>query len=79
MVKILDLRARLAEKGMSFMVHADAAWGGYFACKAKPRLARMPVAREYYAFSIGLNTWTNSQLNSLRDVEYVSSARSLVD
>lgn len=28
---ILALRAEFAQKGLSFLVHADAAWGGYFA------------------------------------------------
>ena len=51
------------------MIHGDAAWGGYFACKVKKRLGRMPEQRKYYAFSIGLNTWTNEQLGSLGDVE----------
>ncbi|KAK0625573.1 putative L-aspartate decarboxylase [Lasiodiplodia hormozganensis] len=36
--KILQLRQKFQIKGLSFLVHADAAWGGYFAtmlCKGK--------------------------------------------
>ena len=29
--KIVDLRDKFQAKGLSFMIHADAAWGGYFA------------------------------------------------
>jgi glutamate/tyrosine decarboxylase-like PLP-dependent enzyme len=28
--KILDLRDKYQAKGLSFCIHADAAWGGYF-------------------------------------------------
>ena len=31
LLDILKLRARFQAKGLSFVVHADAAWGGYFA------------------------------------------------
>lgn len=42
--KIADLRDRLQKEGLSFLIHADAAWGGYFATmlhrgdNGKPRL-----------------------------------------
>lgn len=29
--KVIELRDKFAEQGMTFVVHADAAWGGYFA------------------------------------------------
>ncbi|VDB83367.1 unnamed protein product [Peniophora sp. CBMAI 1063] len=69
---LVDLRTTLAAKGMSFMIHGDAAWGGYFACKYKepPRAGEAP--RKYYAFSIGLNPWTNTQLGSLREVDTIT-------
>ena len=31
LVEILNLRKRYQAKGLSFLIHADAAWGGYFA------------------------------------------------
>lgn len=64
--EVLAIRERMELKGMSFMIHADAAWGGYFATKAKPQL-RMP--KEEYAFSIPLNEWTLNQLFRLHQVE----------
>lgn len=66
---ILEMRTRLEARGMSFMVHADAAWGGYFATKVErpPKKDRAPVPS--YAFSIPLSRYTNEQLACLRDVE----------
>ena len=29
--EMLDLRAEFEEKGLTFYIHVDAAWGGYFA------------------------------------------------
>lgn len=29
--KIVEIRERMQKKGLSFLIHADAAWGGYFA------------------------------------------------
>ncbi|KAI0766186.1 PLP-dependent transferase [Trametes elegans] len=34
--KILDLRDAYEKKGLCFLVHADAAWGGYFASMIRP-------------------------------------------
>ena len=67
LIDVLAIRERMQQKGMSFMVHADAAWGGYFATKVEVGF-RMPAAPGY-AFSIPLNTWTNSQLSALRRTE----------
>lgn len=64
--EVLAIRSAMEKRGMSFMIHADAAWGGYFATKAKP----MPMdGREEYAFSIGLNDWSFRQLLSLGRAE----------
>ncbi|GJE96935.1 PLP-dependent transferase [Phanerochaete sordida] len=43
--EILDLRDEFAERGLCFLVHADAAWGGYFASMIRDKpLYRMPGA-----------------------------------
>ncbi|KAK4443837.1 pyridoxal phosphate-dependent transferase [Podospora aff. communis PSN243] len=41
--KILALRQVYQAKGLSFVVHADAAWGGYFATMLPKRMDRDPV------------------------------------
>ncbi|CAG7971697.1 unnamed protein product [Penicillium salamii] len=38
---ILEMRRRFQDKGLSFLVHADAAWGGYFASML-PRAVMQP-------------------------------------
>ncbi|KAK7013211.1 pyridoxal phosphate-dependent transferase [Favolaschia claudopus] len=68
--QILELRKEMAMKGMSFMIHADAAWGGYFATKVT---YKYPTPRRpSYAFSIPLNDWTNKQLYHLRFVDTIT-------
>ncbi|KAK7438594.1 hypothetical protein VKT23_017929 [Stygiomarasmius scandens] len=68
--RIVELRDKMAEKGLSFMIHGDAAWGGYFASKVLPGL-RGP-RRKPYAFSINLNKWTNTQLGMLEKVDTIT-------
>lgn len=57
----------MQKRGMSFMIHADAAWGGYFATKVELEV-KMPAGPEY-AFSIPLNKWALQQLYALRFTE----------
>ena len=38
--EILDLRDEYEEKGLCFLVHADAAWGGYFASMVRDKPAK---------------------------------------
>lgn len=65
----MDIRIKLQhESGMSFMVHVDAAWGGYFATKIK-RLRSPHRSGEPYAFAIPLSDYTSDQLKALRDAE----------
>lgn len=40
--KILDLRDKYERKGLCFLVHADAAWGGYFASMVRDKVAPVP-------------------------------------
>ena len=37
--KIIEIRRRMQKRGLSFMVHCDAAWGGYF---ASMKVAKLP-------------------------------------
>ncbi|KAE9392567.1 PLP-dependent transferase [Gymnopus androsaceus JB14] len=69
--EVLELRREMQAKGLSFMVHADAAWGGYFASKKILGRARLPGGPEY-AFSIPLSAYTNRQMLSLKGVDSVT-------
>lgn len=41
---VIALRTLLQrELGMSFVIHVDAAWGGYFRTMIKPRIIHMPI------------------------------------
>lgn len=52
--EILELRARFARLGLTFALHADAAWGGYFASMlrdpAEPQPDTSKQTREHTAF-----------------------------
>jgi glutamate/tyrosine decarboxylase-like PLP-dependent enzyme len=65
--EIFEIRKSLEKRGMSFMVHVDAAWGGYFATKAKPRPKSGP--QQEPTFSIELNDWCYNQLRCLGQAE----------
>ena len=75
---VLELRENYQAKGLSFMIHADAAWGGYFASKVIPPDERpdfesnpYEMSRRY-AFSLPLNSRTNRELWNLRFVDSVT-------
>jgi glutamate/tyrosine decarboxylase-like PLP-dependent enzyme len=68
LAEVLELRRSMERQGMSFMIHVDAAWGGYFALKAKPKAKKSPEPAG--TFSIELNDWTYNQLLCLGHAEY---------
>ncbi|KAL0575884.1 hypothetical protein V5O48_006084 [Marasmius crinis-equi] len=74
--EIIRLRDLYQGKGLSFMIHADAAWGGYFASKmvAPPPKGKVPISFPLpeYAFSIPLSEHTNDQLLKLRDADSIT-------
>jgi glutamate/tyrosine decarboxylase-like PLP-dependent enzyme len=65
--KIFHIRKAMERQGMSFMVHVDAPWGGYFALKAKPK--RRASSEQKCGFSIELNDWSRNQLRCLGQAE----------
>ncbi|KAF8324114.1 PLP-dependent transferase [Clavulina sp. PMI_390] len=68
--EIYELRNKMQAKGLSFMIHADAAWGGFFASKKRPHVLKAP--REEYAFSIPLKPYVNDQMLALRLVDSIT-------
>ncbi|TFK45661.1 pyridoxal-dependent decarboxylase domain protein [Heliocybe sulcata] len=65
--EILRLKYAYEEKGLSFMVHADAAWGGYFASMMRP-IAQPKTGdpNNQYVGTIPLSAYTNEQMNMMR-------------
>jgi glutamate/tyrosine decarboxylase-like PLP-dependent enzyme len=66
LAKVLKLRKRYQRLGMSFIVHADAAWGGYFASTLPPKRAKdqphdFPDEGDYVA-TVPLRKETTKQL-----------------
>ncbi|WP_437717711.1 pyridoxal-dependent decarboxylase [Sorangium sp. So ce448] len=63
---ILDLRHRFQKEGLSFTVHADAAWGGYFASILRPDEGpRAKDAPSGPAAEIGMSRYVTAQLSAL--------------
>jgi glutamate/tyrosine decarboxylase-like PLP-dependent enzyme len=72
--EVLEVRREYQEKGLSFMIHADAAWGGYFTTKTirshGPTATGPNMAS--YAFSLPLSEYTSTQLHHLRFVDSIT-------
>ncbi|WP_437614602.1 pyridoxal-dependent decarboxylase [Sorangium sp. So ce834] len=63
---ILELRQRFQKEGLSFAVHADAAWGGYFASILRPDEGpRAKDAPSGPAAEIGMSRYVTAQLSAL--------------
>ncbi|MDC0744411.1 pyridoxal-dependent decarboxylase [Polyangium mundeleinium] len=63
---ILELRHKLQKEGLSFTVHADAAWGGYFASILRPDEGPRPRdERPGPAAEIGMSGYVTSQFSAL--------------
>ncbi|KAK1215772.1 hypothetical protein PQX77_021610 [Marasmius sp. AFHP31] len=70
--QIIKLRDDMQKEGLSFVIHADAAWGGYFASKMVVGVGRAPIPGEKWAFSIPLREYTNTQMLKLRETDSVT-------
>ncbi|KAI0051057.1 PLP-dependent transferase [Auriscalpium vulgare] len=68
--KILALRRKYQRRGLSFMVHADAAWGGYFTSMLVPDPARQGVLDPADDPALFVHPQT---LNELRHLRYADS------
>ncbi len=53
--EILELREEFEEKGLTFYIHVDAAWGGYFATvlRSKDGQQLNAVEDSHYVHSVG--------------------------
>lgn len=70
---ILNLRDKAEKKGMSFAVHCDAAWGGYFASVLRERQEYSTFAGDpTYVPSMCMSDYTLLQLRSLQHADSIT-------
>jgi hypothetical protein len=67
---VLRLRNEFQERGLSFLIHVDAAWGGYFVTRARPTTVREDDFSP--PCSLPHSAYTNHQLLLLRYVDSVT-------
>lgn len=73
--EIIQLRDRLQREGMSFVIHVDAAWGGYFKSMV-PDFAFAPFKgspdEEEYVAALSLRTNTEQHIRDIRFTDSVT-------
>ncbi|GAW26288.1 putative L-tyrosine decarboxylase [Rosellinia necatrix] len=72
LAEIIEIREEYQkEKGVSFAVHSDAAWGGYFASLLWDRVSRTPDDLPYVPV-LPLNPYTETQLRALKHADSIT-------
>ncbi|WP_324783340.1 pyridoxal phosphate-dependent decarboxylase family protein [Streptomyces sp. H51] len=70
---ILELREEYGRKGLCYPVHADAAWGGYFAAvKRPPQLAPAGWTRARITPDLAMSDYVNEQYDALHRADSIS-------
>lgn len=77
--EIVELRKKFQKKGLSFLIHADAAWGGYFATmlsrneppRGHPTLISGPPEKELDP-ELYLDEETRCDLEALKDADSIT-------
>ena len=73
---IVDLRDEMRQKGLSFVIHADAAWGGYFASMIRRETppGKSPIFKDGRDFvpHVGLRESTRKQLEQLVEADSIT-------
>jgi glutamate/tyrosine decarboxylase-like PLP-dependent enzyme len=64
--KVLALRTKYQRRGLSFLIHADAAWGGYFTSMLVPNPATAGSESPLDDPTLFLNPYTKNELRHLR-------------
>lgn len=67
---ILDMREAFRRRGLDFLVHADAAWGGYFASMLRPDPAAPRTARDIPEYP--LSDYVTRQLEMLAKTDSIT-------
>lgn len=71
LMDVVELRDQYRDAGMSFVVHADGAWGTYFATTLKDEVKRGP-GDVYFVPSIALKEETQANLRNLRYADSIT-------
>ena len=70
---ILDLRSDFEKQGLSFVVHCDGAWGGYFASMIRdPLFGGAPKGQAAYVPTLALSPYTEKQLRAYKDADSIT-------
>ena len=74
LTEIIAVRDEFKAKGLSFVVHADAAWGGYFASMIPNELYGSPDQRDLpdYVPQVGLRDDTASELRAMMNADSIT-------
>ena len=70
---ILDLRREFERQGLSFVVHCDGAWGGYFATMIREQKSTgLPKGQASYAPTLALSEYTEKQLYAYEHADSIT-------
>ena len=73
LTEVLRLRTKYEAQGLSFLVHCDAAWGGYFASMLRdPPLTAPELGEPDYVPTLALQPYTEKQLGALKDADSIT-------
>lgn len=72
LAKLVSLRQEYQSKGLSFAIHADAAWGGYFASFIDRSLKGPPSDLLPLVPALALQPYTMEQLYSLQYADSIT-------
>lgn len=70
--EVLALRRKYQKRGLSFLIHADAAWGGYFASMLVPKPAISAFESPLYDPTLFLSPYVENELRHLRFADSVT-------
>jgi glutamate/tyrosine decarboxylase-like PLP-dependent enzyme len=70
--RVLTLRRKYQKLGLSFLIHADAAWGGYFTSMLVPNTASSGLESHLEDPALFLNPYTENELRHLRFADSVT-------
>ncbi|MEC4815260.1 MAG: pyridoxal-dependent decarboxylase [Scytonema sp. PMC 1069.18] len=73
--EVLELREELRSQGLEFTVHADAAWGGYFACllrEDETLTSQTATIKEELIAETGLSSYVTEQFKVLGNADSIT-------
>jgi glutamate/tyrosine decarboxylase-like PLP-dependent enzyme len=73
LAEIITLREKYQALGLSFIVHCDAAWGGYFASMIRGPSVSVPENDEsLFVPSMALRPYTEQQLKAYKNADMIT-------